>query len=56
MCDSSDGEICDEVNVEESGGGVSVAAVAAIAIVMVILICLLGKSKITLLWQGQNHS
>ena len=42
-CDSSDGVICDEVIMEESGGGVSVAAIAATAIVMVILICILGK-------------
>jgi hypothetical protein len=56
-CDSSDGVICDEVIMEESGGGVSVAAIAAIAIVMVILICILVVVIVlALLWKFKNDA
>ena len=55
MCESSDGVICDEVRVSESGGGgLSAGAIAAIVIIIVIFICVAGKS-ITILYNNNLY-
>ena len=46
VCVSSDGVICDEVRVSESGGGgLSAGAIAAIVIITIIIICIAGKMQ-----------
>ena len=45
VCESSDGVICDDVRVTESGGGgLSTGAIVAIVIVLLILVCIIGES------------
>jgi hypothetical protein len=58
VCESSDGVICDDVRVTESGGGgLSTGAIVAIVIVLLILVCIIVVVVVLgLLWKFKNDT
>ena len=55
VCESSDGVICDDVRVRESGGGgLSTGAIVAIVIVLLILVCIIGEYCVCRLLRGHT--